>query len=480
VARLFTTQTPGIPDVNEAINVTVGITLTFDVAGTVTGAWFYAPATVGSGTYEAAFWVLTHGDAGDLGTGTLLANQAFTSITAGAWNFVAFSSGVAVDSSHAYPITLRSSEGRYAATGAFFTSALVNGHITGVQNGSDPVGLGALYNGRFVDGSIAAFPNKTFNSNAYFVDVEFTASAGSSPPPGQQGRQHLFRPPHQPYRRARYTAPVRAQVNPPFPFTGVKQPRRLRGLTPRRGESFMPVRAQVVLAPPAFPPRLVRARPKGLRQARGHAAGPVPAQVVVAALAYPPRSVRGRRWGLRLSRPRVAGPVPVQVAVAPPSWAPAAVRARIKGMRLGRPHTTGPPVDQPVLPAAPHPRTRGVAPRRGHAATPPPPQVAPTPPAYPPQPVRTRLRGLRLLRGRGAAPVSPQVVVAPPARAPLPVHQRARMFPNRRGSSKTPYANTVSPLVPSAPGPILRTTTRVRTLLTSVRERLLHTDSQGD
>lgn len=181
MARLFTTQTPALPDVNEAINVTVGITLVFDTAGTVTGAWFYAPATLGAGTYEAAFWVMTRADGTtDIGLGTLLANAAFSSITPGAWNFVAFSSGVAVDSSHAYVMGLRTSEGRYTATGAFFASALVNGHITGVQDGSNPVGLGQLYDGRFVSSSITAFPNLTFNHNAYFVDVEFTAGGAAA------------------------------------------------------------------------------------------------------------------------------------------------------------------------------------------------------------------------------------------------------------------------------------------------------------
>jgi hypothetical protein len=189
VANLWTSQTPGLPDVFESAAVTVGITLTFASAGTVTGARFYGPATVGVGTFEAAFWVITASDSGT-GAGTLLANATYGTITAGAWNSVAFSSGVAVDTSHAYAVAVRTSQGRYTATSAFFTSALTNGNITGIQDGTDPVGLGALSNGRFTSG-LSAYPNSTFNSNAYFVDVDYTPGSVAAPAPPFRA-QHSF------------------------------------------------------------------------------------------------------------------------------------------------------------------------------------------------------------------------------------------------------------------------------------------------
>jgi hypothetical protein len=95
------------------------------------------------------------------------------------WNNVTFSSPVAVDTTHAYVVGLRTSQGRYAATGGFFTSALVNSPITGVQDGSafPAGGFAKLVNGRFTSG-LVNYPNSTFGSNGYFVDVLFDASGG--------------------------------------------------------------------------------------------------------------------------------------------------------------------------------------------------------------------------------------------------------------------------------------------------------------
>lgn len=172
---LFTSQTPALPDVSEGSPVTVGITLTFSVAGTVSGARFYAPATI-SGTFEAAFWRVTTDDTGT-GAGTLLANATFGSITPGAWNTVAFSSAVAVDTTHAYVIGLRTSLGRYTATGGLFSSAIVNSPITGPQDGAafPAGGFTKLNNGRFTSG-LTNYPTSTFGSNGYFIDVLFDAS----------------------------------------------------------------------------------------------------------------------------------------------------------------------------------------------------------------------------------------------------------------------------------------------------------------
>lgn len=171
---LFTSQTPALPDVNEAAPVTVGNTLTFSTNGQVSGARVYAPATVGAGTYEAALWRVTAGDPG--GTGTLIANAAFGALTPGAWNNVSWTP-VAVDTTHAYVISLRTSQGRYTATGGLFATALVNSPITGIQDGSSAGGFGALFNGRFTSG-LVNYPTSTFGSNGYFVDVLFDPSGG--------------------------------------------------------------------------------------------------------------------------------------------------------------------------------------------------------------------------------------------------------------------------------------------------------------
>jgi hypothetical protein len=170
---LFTSQTPAIPNVSEASPVTVGNTLTFSVAGTASGARVYAPTTVGAGTFEAALWEITAGDPG--GAGTLKASAVFGALTPGAWNTVLFSGPVTIDPAKAYVIGLRTSEGRYAATGGLFATALVNSPITGIKDASAAGGFGNLVNGRFTSG-LVNYPTSTFGSNGYFIDVLFDPS----------------------------------------------------------------------------------------------------------------------------------------------------------------------------------------------------------------------------------------------------------------------------------------------------------------
>jgi hypothetical protein len=305
-----------------------------------------------------------------------------------------------------------------------------------------------------------------------------------------------------PRRSSHIATPVRAQVNPPLPVNGIRQPKAFRGRLSRRGESFMPVPSQVVVASPAYPVAPSRIRIKGLRLPRGRSAGPVPAQIAVAAPAYPvqsvrerlsrlrafrahvaappvdqpsapqnvrlrlrlprifrgrpvtpvpaqvvliapaypPQSVRVRLRGLRIFRGRAAGPVPDQVTVVPPSYAPQSVRPRLKWLRLFRPRASAPVAGQVAVPTAPRVRAHPMAPRRGHVAMPAPPQIVVTPPAYPPRPSRPRLKGLRLSRPRAAMPVPPQVIIVPPAFVPVFSRFKRRLGLLFRGQSVTPLA----------------------------------------
>ncbi|NUS53826.1 MAG: hypothetical protein HOV66_03035, partial [Streptomycetaceae bacterium] len=264
------------------------------------------------------------------------------------------------------------------------------------------------------------------------IEVQAAAAGAPAFPPNGEQRRRLLAAPRQIRGGGRISTPIRSQINPPFPFNGIKQPRQLRGKLARRGECWMPVPAQVVVAAPTWPPQPVRPRLRGLRLFRDRIAGPipdqagpppgvrcrvrglrqrartetvtpVPAQVTFTPPAYPPQPVRTRLRGLRLFRGRAAAPVPAQVTVAPPAYVPQAVRPRLKWLRLFRARAAAPPVDQLLAPPAPRSRVHGMAPRRGHGAMPVPPQVAATPPAYPPRPSRPRLKGLRQSRGRAAA-----------------------------------------------------------------------------
>lgn len=304
--------------------------------------------------------------------------------------------------------------------------------------------------------------------------IEIQASASTAPtfPPSQITRRRIGLAPRMPRSSARVAAPVRAQINPPFPVNSVKQPRELRGMRSRRGRAFAPVSPQVALQAPAPALQAVHTRLRGLRLFHGRTVAPVPAQVVVLPPAYPVRPSRPRQWGLRLLRGRAVAPVQLQTVPAPPayppppvrvrvrglsirrarsasptpgqllpvapSFSPPAVRARVKGLlrRLGR--STVAPVPQLPVPSAAHGRPRMAFPRRARAAGPVSPQIVVAPPAYPLPSSRPRLKGMRLARGRSSMPTPPQVVLVAPKTVPVAARIRRKLAGLFRGQVATP------------------------------------------
>lgn len=174
MANLFTSQTPANGNNFDASPLTLATVFTLSGSGNVTGGRFYAASSLSGGTYELVLWQATGPT-----TGTVLASATFGALTAGTWNSIVFSSPVAVSAGIAYVIGFRTSTGRYTTTASFFTSALVNGSITGIQDNTNPVGIGTLRNGVFAT-DITSFPSQTFNATCYFVDVDFTPSGATT------------------------------------------------------------------------------------------------------------------------------------------------------------------------------------------------------------------------------------------------------------------------------------------------------------
>jgi hypothetical protein len=325
-------------------------------------------------------------------------------------------------------------------------------------------------------------PGTSTNLSWTYAEVLPAVTSTAVFPPNRTSRRRLGTVPRLPRPRARISTPVRAQVNPPFPFTGVKQPRQLRGLLARHGKAWTPVPAQVIVAATPFPPQPERARLKALRWFRGRTTVPVPAQAPVAP-AFPPQTVRIRIRGLRLFRPRAAARVPGQddllvasqpsrfrfrglrvrghqaVPPAADQLAPAGQRPRLRLPRLARGRTVNPAPAQIVVTPSAYPplsvrtRLRGLRLARGRATAPVPAQIVVVPPAYPLQPVRTRLRGLRLFRGRAAAPVPPQITVTPAVFVPQAVRARLKFLKSWRGRTAAPVADQLAPLPPLHPRP---------------------------
>ena len=192
IEQLYTTEVPDTGDNADlgAPGGTTATTMVFAANGTVYGIRFFAPATVANGTvitaelYECTG---TDGGSGGTGTGTLLASKAVTQtggapITAGAWNVINFTTPVSVTgSTKAYRHAIHNTAGRYPAIIGYFASAHTNGNLTGIQSGSNPVGLGSLRNGTFKTSTVAgAYPNEFFNTPSYMVDTQFEAAAATN------------------------------------------------------------------------------------------------------------------------------------------------------------------------------------------------------------------------------------------------------------------------------------------------------------
>lgn len=171
---LFTTQLPTLTDVAEGVPVTVGTALRFAVAGKVSGFRVYAPLTV-SGTFAGALWQITGSS-----SGTLLGSATFGVLAPG-WNTVLLGAPIDVDAVNPYKVGLRTSEGRYAATGAFWSTGFSNGNVIGIQDNAVVNGI-IISNGSFGSG-LVNYPSSTFNSNGYWIDVLFDATPTSESHP---------------------------------------------------------------------------------------------------------------------------------------------------------------------------------------------------------------------------------------------------------------------------------------------------------
>src|SRR6185436_6813211 len=86
---------------------------------------------------------------------------------------VLFSSPVAVTAGVTYVAGYFSPSGDYPATKPYFTQAVVNGPLRGLADGEDGP------NGVYRYGATAAFPNSSFQSSNYWVDVVFSSSSGT-------------------------------------------------------------------------------------------------------------------------------------------------------------------------------------------------------------------------------------------------------------------------------------------------------------
>ena len=160
------TDVPQALLVNDGQSVEFGMRFRSSQDGFVTGIRFYKGAG-GTGSHVGSLWT---------NTGTLISQVTFINETASGWQQVLFNNPVAITSGVTYVVSCFSSSGDYAASKPYFTESLVNGPITGLQDGVDGP------NGLYMYTPSPAFPTESFQASNYWVDVVFNAGSDNVAP----------------------------------------------------------------------------------------------------------------------------------------------------------------------------------------------------------------------------------------------------------------------------------------------------------
>jgi hypothetical protein len=148
---------PGTVASGDASAIEVGVRFHADVAGKITGIRFYK-SSLNTGTHVGNLWS---------NTGTKLGTATFSSETASGWQQVNFATPVAIIANTVYVASYHTTTGNYSDDAGYFASSYDFPPLHGAQDGTS----GA--NGVYRYGN-SAFPNSTYESDNYWVDVVFS------------------------------------------------------------------------------------------------------------------------------------------------------------------------------------------------------------------------------------------------------------------------------------------------------------------
>jgi Domain of unknown function (DUF4082)/Bacterial Ig-like domain len=158
---------PAVADENDPQAVELGVKFQSDLAGFITGIRFYK-GPLNTGTHTGSMWT---------SAGTLLARTTFTNETASGWQQVSFATPIAISANTVYVASYFAPVGQYSANLGFFTSAGVdNPPLHAIANT-------VSRNGVYRYGTTSGFPNSTYQSTNYWVDVVFSTNSSDTTPP---------------------------------------------------------------------------------------------------------------------------------------------------------------------------------------------------------------------------------------------------------------------------------------------------------
>ncbi|MCP3395145.1 DUF4082 domain-containing protein [Bradyrhizobium sp. CCGB12] len=162
VSLFSASNTPAVLSDPDAAQVNLGVRFTSSAGGTISGIKYYK-GTGDTGTHTGSLWS---------STGSLLATATFTNETSSGWQTVVFNNPVSITAGTTYVASYHSN-GHYATTGNYFTTARVNGPLTAP----------ASNNGVYTYGTGNLFPTSTYGATNYWVDVLFNPASGANQAP---------------------------------------------------------------------------------------------------------------------------------------------------------------------------------------------------------------------------------------------------------------------------------------------------------
>ncbi|WP_270886144.1 DUF4082 domain-containing protein [Pedococcus sp. 5OH_020] len=160
------TTVPNTTDQGDPGSIELGTKFKADANGQIKGIRFYK-STANTGTHIGSLWT---------SAGTKLASATFSNETPSGWQQVNFASPVTITAGTVYVASYFAPAGHYASdTGYFAASGVDNGALHALRDG---VSGG---NGVYRYGTSSVFPNSTFNSEGYYVDVVYSTVPASAP-----------------------------------------------------------------------------------------------------------------------------------------------------------------------------------------------------------------------------------------------------------------------------------------------------------
>jgi hypothetical protein len=150
--------TPATVDSGDSNAVELGVKFRADAAGTITGVRFYKAAT-NTGTHVGHLWS---------STGTLLGTVTFTGESTSGWQQASFTTPIQILANTTYIASYFAPVGHYSDNSNFFAvSGVDNPPLHALASGVD--GLNEVY----VYGPAGGFPNASFKSTNYWVDLVY-------------------------------------------------------------------------------------------------------------------------------------------------------------------------------------------------------------------------------------------------------------------------------------------------------------------